>query len=43
MIRSTLADVAPARCELLSLNFTAALNDHSGTFHYDASFTYGVA
>ncbi|WP_295466600.1 phage tail protein I [uncultured Pseudomonas sp.] len=43
LIRSTLADVAPARCELLSLNFTAALNDHSGTFHYDASYTYGVA
>lgn len=42
-IRQTLADVAPARCELIALNFTAALNDHSGTFRYDGTFTYGVA
>lgn len=42
-IRRALADVAPARCELINLDFTAALNDHNTVIRYDGAYTYGIA
>lgn len=42
-VRRVLASVAPARCELLALNFKQALNAYDNTIRYDNTYTHGVA
>ncbi|BBP86007.1 hypothetical protein PHLH8_56490 [Pseudomonas sp. Pc102] len=42
-VRRVLAWVAPARCQLLALNFEQALNAYDGSIRYDNTFTHGVA
>jgi len=42
-VRRVLASVAPARCELLALNYTQALNAYDNTIRYDNTYTHGVA
>lgn len=41
-IRRTLSAIAPARCQLLALNFIESANSYSGTIRYDNTFTHGV-
>ena len=43
VVRRLLNNVAPARCRLVALDFTTALNLYAGTTDYNGSFTYGVA
>ena len=42
-VRRILAAVAPARCHLLALNFTQALNAYDGAITYNNTYTHGVA
>jgi phage tail P2-like protein len=42
-VRRILAWIAPARCQLLALNFEQALNAYDGAIRYDNSYTHGVA
>jgi phage tail P2-like protein len=43
LLRSALADVAPARCILHALDFHAAAFRLDGTVHLDGSFNLGIA
>ncbi|MCY1543436.1 hypothetical protein D9M68_792550 [compost metagenome] len=42
-VRRVLESVAPARCELLALNYQQALNAYDNTIRYDNTYTHGVA
>ena len=42
MIKRLLQDMAPARCHLVSLHYTQALNLYNGKIRYDGQWTYGV-
>lgn len=42
-VRRVLESVAPARCELLALNYKQALNAYDNTIRYDNTYTHGVA
>lgn len=42
-VRRTLAAIAPARCQLLALDFVQAANAYDGTLRYDNTYTHGVA
>lgn len=43
IVRGILADVAPARCHLKSLDFQAVAYVHDGTVRHDGSVNYGAA
>lgn len=42
-VRRVLESVAPARCQLLALNYQQALNAYDNTTRYDSTYTHGVA
>ena len=42
-VRSILADVAPVRCHLKTLDFTEAFNAYNARITHDGQFTHGVA
>ncbi|MNR53013.1 hypothetical protein D3C85_1729540 [compost metagenome] len=42
-VRRVLESVAPARCQLLALNYLQALNAYDNTIRYDNTYTHGVA
>lgn len=42
-LRSLLPSVAPARCHLLGLSYTAVANSHDGATRYDGNFNHGSA
>jgi len=43
VVRTILAQVAPARCRLDRLDFVAAANLYNGTIFYDGTFNHGAA
>ena len=42
-VRRVLAQVAPAHCELLALNYERASNRYDGEIRYDNTYAHGVA
>ena len=42
MIKRLLQGMAPARCHLVSLHYTRALNLYNGKIRYDGQWTYGL-
>ena len=43
LVRGILGAIAPARCHLKQLNFTAAAHTHNGAIRRDGSYNYGSA